>query len=314
VCSANSVSSYPAIRLWPGAHQFKGRNAADDVLAWVREQATPEQLEPLPEPVHEVHEATHGASHGHEAVEEATAASRNASSNFKARVTSALQQAALQQAAAAASATRQSGGSHASALAASIGEDLMRTAADLGISPQEEPTPPPMLRPRTVPRPVPVRDVLTAARFSLHHDVANALSGSPKEAYARKKLGALRGWLHALHRALPQARASPSPHHPPPAPPLHHRTACPPHRCPPLHRLSTVCVAERGCAPLTHRRSVMEEQRQWGQVSCLPHASPSFTPIPPHPTPSHPISSHPIPPHPIPSHPIPSHPTWQASC
>ena len=57
-----------------------------------------------------------------------------------------------------------------------------------------------------MPRPVPVRDILTAARYSLYHDVADALTSAPREAYARKRLGALRAWLHALHRALPHER------------------------------------------------------------------------------------------------------------
>ena len=45
-----------------------------------------------------------------------------------------------------------------------------------------------MPRPRSMPMPVSGHDVLTAARYSLYHDVANALSDSPREAYARKRI------------------------------------------------------------------------------------------------------------------------------
>ena len=55
-----------------------------------------------------------------------------------------------------------------------------------------------------MPRPVPVEDVLAAARYSLYHDVSNALAASVSNANPRRRLGALKSWLYALQHALPQ--------------------------------------------------------------------------------------------------------------
>jgi len=52
--------------------------------------------------------------------------------------------------------------------------------------------------------PNPKVDVLTAVRYSLQHDVSAALATPPVEGLTRKKLGALKAWLHALHHWLPQ--------------------------------------------------------------------------------------------------------------
>ena len=61
-----------------------------------------------------------------------------------------------------------------------------------------------MLKLRPMMYPIPVEDVIVAARYSLENDVLAALSAAPSHVYARPKLGALRAWLHVLHRALPQ--------------------------------------------------------------------------------------------------------------
>ena len=181
ICSSYGVSSYPTLILWPGKEPWRvsfGQKGPtfDTVINFVRENAAPALLEPIllpPNPPDGHHIASSGGGGG-------------TNSSFRARVTSALKAAAA-------------------ANMGAMGEDLMKQAAELGISPKEDlvGTAHQYLQPRPMPRPVPVKDVLTAARYSLHHDVANALSGAPREAYARKRLGALRAWLHVLHHALP---------------------------------------------------------------------------------------------------------------
>ena len=173
ICNKHSITSYPTIMLYPGELHFSGlglgaNNNVELVLGWVKEKFP--DAEELP-------------------------VANYSSDYFKARVNMALEQAAA--------------ASKGGATGGGLGDDLMRTAADLGISPQEdEDSPRPMLRPRQMPRPAPVTDVLTAARYSLYHDVAKALlKAAPKESSsARKRLGALRAWLHALHHALPHDR------------------------------------------------------------------------------------------------------------
>jgi thiol-disulfide isomerase/thioredoxin len=88
------------------------------------------------------------------------------------------------------------------------GEELLNAAKALGIpsGDDEELGPSSMLRPRKMPRPAPAEDVLAAARYSLYHEVSAALGTAPSQAYSLKRLGALRGWLHVLHRALPHDR------------------------------------------------------------------------------------------------------------
>ena len=138
VCNAHDISSYPTIRLWPGEHRFDGSENAEAVLEWVREHASAELLEQVVLPPADL------APPGEFA---AAAAKKNASSSsFKSRVTSALAQAAAAQAAFHGGLLSGVGG----AGGLGLGDDLMRTAADLGISPQEDAAPHPMLRPRQV--------------------------------------------------------------------------------------------------------------------------------------------------------------------
>ena len=58
----------------------------------------------------------------------------------------------------------------------------------------------PMLQLRPMPRPAPAEDILAAARYSLERDITAALTAAPASGFARKKLGALRAWLHVLHQ------------------------------------------------------------------------------------------------------------------
>ena len=137
VCNAHDISSYPTIHLWPGEKTFDGAETAEALLEWVRKHASAELLEQVELPPADL--APPGVF--------ATAAAKNASSSsFKSRVTSALAQAAAAQAAFHGGLLAGVGG----AGGLGLGDDLMRTAADLGISPQEDAAPHPMLRPRQV--------------------------------------------------------------------------------------------------------------------------------------------------------------------
>ena len=166
ICSAHSVRSYPTLKLYPGEVSHNGAMDAASVIAFVREHATAEQLEARPQ------QLPNTAGGG--------GVARANSSALQHVRWPGMQEAGNELAAAA----------KAYGIPDVTADDRMR----------------PPLRPRPMPRPAPMADVLQAARYSLFHDIASALSSAPAQAYARKRLGALRAWLHALHHALPQSQ------------------------------------------------------------------------------------------------------------
>ena len=213
ICQHHSINGYPTLVLYPGEHKFKGQNSLAGVMAFVKEHASAEQLAPLPKPTPTDAYKIAAAANAH-----AAGILHDANASSLAKVGAALQMgmqhdAAMHNAAAVAGAQALAAGKEAFAAAASArpwlgmkeaGNELAAAAKMYGIPDADEGSAKhPMLKPRPMPMPVPQADVLAAARYSLYHDVANALSSTAAQAYPRKRLGALRGWLHALHRALP---------------------------------------------------------------------------------------------------------------
>ena len=227
ICTAHSVSSYPTIILFPGEVLFKRSMDARTVIEFVREHASAEQLSAAPPSPAAASALAHAAVAAHTR-SILTDANATALQKVGAAFAMGMQHdAALHNAAAAAlggggakggggEGGGAGGGAAFSAAAASArqrwpgiqeaGNELAAAVKAFGIpdvGESEGRAGPHLLRPRPMPRPVPSSDVLAAARYSLHHDIASSLSSAPTQAYARKRLGALRAWLHTLHRSLP---------------------------------------------------------------------------------------------------------------
>ncbi len=191
ICNAHGVNMYPTLVLYPGEEKFDGAHNKEAVLAWVHEQhalSTAVAATDAP-PKAVATAATTAVAAAAVAATPTTAAATPAvqAAQVHAKLASLVQQ----------QATRL--GPNASLL-------LQHPAADAAMLLQHPAADAAMLKLRPMPRPVPVEDVLAAARYTLHKDVLATLSAAPSHAYARTKLGALRAWLHLLHRALPQGR------------------------------------------------------------------------------------------------------------
>ena len=206
ICTSHGISTYPTMVLYPGEKKFEGSHTKEAVIAWVQEQ--------------------HRTSTGTAAAvpdAEATAATATAAQAVGRMVVNDVM--------------RQGDAAAQAAALGAAGGGAERATPSLGLLPPPPPPPPPphskaravgsilqhaahnasvviqhpaadaaMLKMRPMPWPVPVDDVLAAARYTLEQEIFATLSAAPSHAYARTKLGALRAWLHLLHRALPHGR------------------------------------------------------------------------------------------------------------
>lgn len=172
ICTSHGITAYPTIVLFPGEKKFEGSHTKEAVFAWVQEQ--------------------HRTSTG-------TAAAVPDAAATAATVTAAASQAVGRMVAN--DVMRQG-----DAAARAVGSMLQHAAHNASVVIQHPAADAAMLQLRPMPWPVPVDDVLAAARYTLEQEIFATLSAAPSHAYARTKLGALRAWLHLLHRALPHGR------------------------------------------------------------------------------------------------------------
>ena len=172
ICTSHGISAYPTIVLFPGEKKFEGSHTKEAVFAWVQEQ--------------------HRTSTG-------TAAAVPDAGATAATVAAAASQAVGRMVAN--DVMRQG-----DAAARAVGSMLQHAAHNASVVIQHPAADAAMLQLRPMPWPVPVDDVLAAARYTLEQEIFATLSAAPSHAYARTKLGALRAWLHLLHRALPHGR------------------------------------------------------------------------------------------------------------
>ena len=202
ICNAHKVNSYPTLLIYPGGQRFSGNiNSKESVLAWAMSHAPAKAAAGGggSGAVHHGSDVGGGIEQQHQQQQHQPPPPPPVEEMLEHLLST------TSGAAAAIAASAHAG--HAAAHAATY-------AATAAIAHEKAEGAHPHLAPRQMPQPVPVIDVLAAARYSLYHEVAAALSAAPSQAYARKRLGALRGWLHVLHRALPHerdVRATPQP-------------------------------------------------------------------------------------------------------
>ena len=217
ICTRHEVHGYPTIKIYPGDVKLPPQAAPtkEGVLAFVRKHALERHI-PLHAPGHDgvgeanaaptAAAATAARGEGPPPSSSGGAASARPRQMMNLRNTSV--HAALKLSAKALEVAPWLGTEQ-------TGRDLAMAAKAFGIPDFEPPNGTAAdddlsmangLKPRPMPTPVPSQDVLTAARYSLYHDVAAVLADNPSQAYARKRLGALRAWLHTLKGTLPHGR------------------------------------------------------------------------------------------------------------
>jgi thiol-disulfide isomerase/thioredoxin len=172
ICTSHGISAYPTIVLFPGEKKFEGSHTKEAVFAWVQEQ--------------------HRTSTGTDAaVPDAAATAATVAAAASQAVGRMVANDVMRQ---------------GDAAARAVGSMLQHAAHNASVVIQHPAADAAMLQLRPMPWPVPVDDVLAAARYTLEQEIFATLSAAPSHAYARTKLGALRAWLHLLHRALPHGR------------------------------------------------------------------------------------------------------------
>lgn len=267
VCAAHNVASYPTIKLFPGAHVFSGAQTKAAILEWVEKIDGDKHTVAA-----NIASGSDGDQHHHEN------ATLNAPTATGTRATGAPD-ASKRASGAADMLTRGMLAQHAltgAAFAASGVAGAYAVAAAQALAEEDEMPSAGMVLPRKMPSPVPSADVLAAARYSLYHDIGAALSVSPTQANARKRLGALKAWLHVLHRALPHERDGGMQHGPPclktgtarccyASPPTHWSTS--------QHRRAHLLVAPTGhaqprvpCTPTRCWRGSLRQSKSWAST------------------------------------------------
>lgn len=172
ICTSHGISAYPTIVLFPGEKRFEGSHTKEAVFAWVQEQ----------------HRTSTGTA---AAVPDAAATAATVAAAASQAVGRMVANDVMRQ---------------GDAAARAVGSMLQHAAHNASVVIQHPAADAAMLQLRPMPWPVPVDDVLAAARYTLEQEIFATLSAAPSHAYARTKLGALRAWLHLLHRALPHGR------------------------------------------------------------------------------------------------------------
>jgi len=172
ICTSHGISAYPTIVLFPGEKRFEGSHTKEAVFAWVQEQ----------------HRTSMGTA---AAVPDAAATAATVAAAASQAVGRMVANDVMRQ---------------GDAAARAVGSMLQHAAHNASVVIQHPAADAAMLQLRPMPWPVPVDDVLAAARYTLEQEIFATLSAAPSHAYARTKLGALRAWLHLLHRALPHGR------------------------------------------------------------------------------------------------------------
>jgi thioredoxin-like negative regulator of GroEL len=172
ICTSHGISAYPTIVLCPGEKKFEGSHTKEAVFAWVQEQ----------------HRTSTGTA---AAVPDAAATAATVAAAASQAVGRMVANDVMRQ---------------GDAAARAVGSMLQHAAHNASVVIQHPAADAAMLQLRPMPWPVPVDDVLAAARYTLEQEIFATLSAAPSHAYARTKLGALRAWLHLLHRALPHGR------------------------------------------------------------------------------------------------------------
>ena len=172
ICTSHGISAYPTIVLFPGKKKFEGSHTKEAVFAWVQEQ----------------HRTSTGTA---AAVPDAAATAATVAAAASQAVGRMVANDVMRQ---------------GDAAARAVGSMLQHAAHNASVVIQHPAADAAMLQLRPMPWPVPVDDVLAAARYTLEQEIFATLSAAPSHAYARTKLGALRAWLHLLHRALPHGR------------------------------------------------------------------------------------------------------------
>jgi len=172
ICTSHGISAYPTIVLFPGEKKFEGSHTKEAVFAWVQEQ----------------HRTSTGTA---AAVPDAAATAATVAAAASQAVGRMVANDVMRQ---------------GDAAARAVGSMLQHAAHNASVVIQHPAADAAMLQLRPMPWPVPVDDVLAAARYTLELEIFATLSAAPSHAYARTKLGALRAWLHLLHRALPHGR------------------------------------------------------------------------------------------------------------
>ena len=172
ICTSHGISAYPTIVLFPGEKKFEGSHTKEAVFAWVQEQ----------------HRTSTGTA---AAVPDAAATAATVAAAASQAVGRMVANDVMRQ---------------GDAAARAVGSMLQHAAHNASVVIQHPAADAAMLQLRPMPWPVPVDDVLAAARYTLEQEIFATLSAAPSHAYARTKLGALRAWLHLLHRALPHGR------------------------------------------------------------------------------------------------------------
>ena len=237
ICTSHGISAYPTIVLFPGEKKFEGSHTKEAVIAWVQEQhrTSTGTATAVPDAAATAATASAAASQAvGRMVALAIAASLEgtgggATSTARAAASPAITEAigtrALAKAdliALEARALAKPFGAvplmtalddnandvmrQGDAAARAVGSMLQHAAHNASVVIQHPAADAAMLQLRPMPWPVPVDDVLAAARYTLEQEIFATLSAAPSHAYARTKLGALRAWLHLLHRALPHGR------------------------------------------------------------------------------------------------------------
>lgn len=172
ICTSHGITAYPTIVLFPGEKKFEGSHTKEAVFAWVQEQ----------------HRTSTGTA---AAVPDAAATAATVAAAASQAVGRMVANDVMRQ---------------GDAAARAVGSMLQHAAHNASVAIQHPAADAAMLQLRPMPWPVPVDDVLAAARYTLEQEIFATLSAAPSHAYARTKLGALRAWLHLLHRALPHGR------------------------------------------------------------------------------------------------------------